>query len=223
MKIDILVVEDDEQICRTVKKYLLHAGFSVDTCLNGEMALEQIYNKNYHLLVLDIMLPGVTGHELLKEFRKISDAPVMMMTALDDDDSQLRAFSNLADDYVTKPFTMQILVKRVEALLRRSGRLKNKITVGALTLYPESYKVLNGNEHVSLTPKEFEILLLLVQNKGKILSHETILTRVWGYDFDGNDGVVHVHIRNLRSKLPTDIITTVKGVGYRLEEAENEA
>ena len=223
MKTNVLVVEDDQQICRTVKKYLENAGFLVDTCFNGDHALEQVYNKTYHLVVLDIMLPGLNGQELLKEVRKISDAPVLMMTALDDDDSQLRAFSNLADDYVTKPFTMQILVKRVEALLRRSGHLKKEIVVGAITLYPESYQVLYDDQSVLLTPKEFEILLLLVQNKGNIVSQESLLTKVWGYDFDGNEGVVHVHMRNLRNKLPADIITTVKGVGYRLEKQKNEA
>ena len=97
MKIEILVVEDDEQICRTVKKYLESAGFLVDTCFNGNHALERVYDKTYHLIVLDIMLPGMNGQDLLKEVRKISDAPVLMMTALDDDDSQLRAFSNLVE------------------------------------------------------------------------------------------------------------------------------
>ena len=222
MKIDILLVEDDEQICCTVKKYLENAGFLVDACYNGNHALEQVYSKTYHLVILDIMLPGMNGQEVLKEVRKISDAPVLMMTALDDDDSQLRAFSNLADDYVTKPFAMQILVKRAEALLRRSGHLKKEITVGTLTLLPESYQVLNNDQSVSLTPKEFEILLVLAQNKEKIVSHESLITKVWGYDFDGNEGVLHVHIRNLRNKLPTDIISTIKGVGYRLEESKNE-
>ena len=216
MKINILVVEDDEQICRTVKKYLENAGFLVDVCYNGDRALEQVYNKTYHLMVLDVMLPGLSGQELLKEFRKISDTPVLMMTALEDDDSQLRAFNNLADDYVTKPFSMQILVKRVEALLRRSGYLKKEITIGKLILYPESYKVFDGCENISLTPKEFEILLLLGQNKGKIISQESLIAKVWGYDFDGNEGIIHVHMRNLRSKLPVGVITTVKGVGYRL-------
>ena len=222
MKIDILVVEDDEQICRTVKKYLENAGFFVDTYHNGDGALEQIYNKTYQLIVLDIMLPGLNGLELLKEVRKISDASVLMMTALDDDDSQLRAFNSLADDYVTKPFTMQILVKRVEALLRRSGYLKKAIIAGKLTLYPESYQVSYNSNNIALTPREFEILLLLVQNKNKIVSQESLLTKIWGYDFGGNEGVVHVHMRNLRSKLPIDLITTVKGVGYRLEELKNE-
>lgn len=223
MNIDILVVEDDEQICSTVKKFLENAGFHVETCFDGNRALEQLYDKKYHLVILDIMLSGLNGQELLIELRKISDVPVLMMTALDDDDSQLRAFNNLADDYVTKPFTMQILVKRVEALLRRSGHLKNEIVIGTLTLFPESYQVLHENDNIPLTPKEFEILLLLAQNKGKIISQESLLTKIWGYDFEGNEGVVHVHMRNLRNKLPCDIITTVKGVGYRLEKPNDEA
>ena len=218
MDIDILVVEDDEQICSTVKKFLTNAGFIVYTCADGSQALEKMYDKTYHLVILDIMLPGMNGQELLKEFRKISDAPVLIMTALDDDDSQLRAFNNLADDYVTKPFTMQILVKRVEALLRRSGYLKEELIIGSLTLYPESYQVIHENTTILLTPREFEILLLLAKNKGKIVSQETLLTKIWGYDFDGNEGVVHVHMRNLRNKLPLDMITTVKRAGYRLEE-----
>lgn len=223
MNIEILVVEDDEQICGTVKKFLQNVGFSVDTCSRGDTAWEQIYNKKYHLIILDIMLPGMNGQELLCGARKISDAPVLMMTALDDDDSQLRAFNNLADDYVTKPFTMQILVKRVEALLRRSGVLKEEIIVGKLTLLPESYQVIYQNDTISLTPKEFEILLLLAKNKGRIVPHETLLTKIWGYDFEGNEGVVHVHMRNLRNKLPSGLIATVKGVGYRLEEPKDEA
>lgn len=222
MNIEIFVVEDDEQICCTVKKFLFNAGFDVDTCNNGDKALEQLYNKNYHLVILDIMLPGLNGQEILKELRKISDVPVLMMTALEDDDSQLTAFNNLADDYVTKPFTMQILIKRVEALLRRSGLLKKEIVVGQLTLFPELYQVSYHNNRISLTPREFEILLLLAQNKGRIISQESLITKIWGYDFDGNEGVVHVHMRNLRNKLPSGVISTIKGVGYRLEDAIDE-
>ena len=145
-----------------------------------------------------------------------------MMTALEDDDSQLKAFNNLADDYVTKPFTMQILIKRVEALLRRSGMLKKEIVVGQLTLFPELYQVSYHSNRISLTPREFEILLLLAQNKGRIISQESLITKIWGYDFDGNEGVVHVHMRNLRNKLPSGVISTIKGVGYRLEDAIDE-
>ena len=218
MDIQILIVEDDEHICNTMKAFLQDEGYQVDACYNGDMALEQFYNKNYDLLVLDIMLPGVNGQELLKEYRKISNAPVLMVTALSEDSHQLDAFNNRADDYVTKPFSMPILIKRVEALLRRSGILQNEIRVGEIVLRPELYKVNYREQDISLTPREFDILLLLANNKEKILSHETLLTRIWGYDYEGDERIVHTYIKNLRSKLPVNIIKTVRGVGYRLEE-----
>jgi two-component system response regulator VanR len=218
MDIQILLVEDDSQINSTIAKFLKNAGYSVDSCLDGDEALAQFYEKKYHLAILDIMLPGINGQELLREIRKISDVPALMITALEDDDSQLAAFSNEADDYVTKPFSMQILLKRVEALLRRSGALKKEIQVGKLTLYPESYKALYDGADTAVTPREFEMLMLLCQNKGKIIPHETLIARIWGYDFEGNERIIHAHMRNLRSKIPASIIATVKGVGYRLEE-----
>lgn len=218
MDIQILVVEDDEHIRNAVKTFLLNAGYCVDACSDGDEALEQFYIKNYHLVILDIMLPGMDGLDLLKEIRWDSDVPALMMTALEDDGYQLTAFSNEADDYVTKPFSMQILLKRVEALLRRSGILKKEICAGKLALYPESYKADYDGTDIRLTPREFEILLLLTQNKGKVISYGSLITKIWGYDFAGNEGIVHANIKNLRNKLPANIIKTVKGVGYRLED-----
>jgi len=218
MDVKILLVEDDENICNTVKTFLVEAGFSVDACFDGDEAHEKLYNNSYQLVILDIMLPGMNGHELLRELRKLNDTPVLMMTALSDDDNQIRAFDAEADDYVTKPFKIQILLKRVEALLRRSGALAKEIRYSKLTLYPEEFKAYYDWEELSLTMKEFEILMLLMQSKGRTLPHDIILSRVWGYDFDGDGSVVHTHIKNLRSKLPENIIRTVRGVGYRIEE-----
>jgi len=158
MAIQILVVEDDDRIRDMVDKFLSKEGYVVDVCANGVKAAEAFYDVTYDLVILDIMLPGMNGHALLRELRKIRDTPVLMMTALSDDDNQLRAFNNLADDYVTKPFSMQILVKRVEALLRRSGALKKEIQAGKLTLFPETYGAEYDGEKLALTPKEFEIL-----------------------------------------------------------------
>ncbi len=217
MIIRILIVEDDEDIRETVKAYLLDAGYHVDACSDGDGALNLSYDNNYHLVILDIMLPGINGHELLKEFRKIRSSPVLMLTALDDVENEIKAFTNEADDYVTKPFTMQVLLKRVEALLRRSGALQKEIRVGSLTLYPESYKADYEEVRIPLTPKEFDILLLLAQNNGKIIPLETLLTRIWGFDSEVTEGVVHVNIKRLRDKFPVNIIKTVKGVGYCLE------
>lgn len=164
------------------------------------------------------MLHGVNGHELLKELRKIHDTPVLMMTALDDDANEIKAFANEADDYVTKSFTIEILLKRAEALLRRSGVLRKEVCFGGLTLYPETYKAEYSSVDIGLTTKEFDILFLLVQNKNKVLSHEMLLTKIWGYDFDGGEGIVHVNIKRLRDKLPANIIKTIKGAGYCLTE-----
>ena len=217
MDIKILLVEDDENICNTVKTFLAEAGFSVDACFDGDEAHEKIYSSTYQLAILDIMLPGMNGHELLRELRKLNDTPVLMMTALSDDDNQIRAFDAEADDYVTKPFKIQLLLKRVEALLRRSGALAKEIRCNKLTLRPEDFKAFYDGEALPLTIKEFEILMLLLQNKGKTLSHKTILSRVWGYDFEGDGSAVHTHIKNLRAKLPENIIKTVRGVGYRID------
>ena len=220
MGIQILVVEDDENILNAVKAFLIEAGYSVDVCFNGDEALQQFYNKPYHLVILDIMLPGANGKELLKEFRKISNAPVLMMTALTEDRHQIDAFDSKADDYVTKPFSMQILIRRVEALLRRSGMLQSDISFCGYVLYPESYKLLYDDAEITLTPKEFEILLYMVQHKGKILSYDSLLSNIWGFDYDGDERVVHTYIKNLRSKLPVNIIKTVRGVGYSVCEGE---
>lgn len=223
MNIQILVVEDDAHIRDMSSKFLMKAGYFVETCTDGNEALERFYNKNYHLIILDIMLPGVNGQELLKEFRNIHDTPVLMMTALSDDENQLTAFESEADDYIIKPFSMPILVKRVEALLRRSGVLKKEIKVGKLTLLPETCGAEYDGEKVQLSPKEFEILLLLAQNRQRIVPHETLLIRIWGYDFDGNEGIIHASIKKLRDKLPKNIIKTVKGVGYCLKVMNNES
>jgi len=216
MAIKILLVEDDTNINSTVAAFLSEKGYIVDACLHGDEALEKFFDNSYHLAILDIMLPGMSGHELLREFRKLNDTPILMMTALADDENQIKAFDAEADDYVTKPFKMQILMKRVEALLRRSGALSKNITCGKLVLTPDDYKAVYDNTELHLTLKEFEILLLFAQSN-KTLSHETILTRVWGYDADGGESTVHTHIKNLRAKLPENIIKTIRGVGYRIE------
>jgi len=222
MDIKILVVEDDDNIRDMVCRFFKKAGYSVDACADGYSALEHFYDSSYQLVILDIMLPGLNGQELLKELRKIHDTPVLMMTALSDDDSQLRAFENEADDYVTKPFSMPILIKRAEALMRRSGALKKEIHAGKLTLYPETYSIKYEGELIPLPPKEFDILHFLVQNKGRIVPHETMLIRIWGYDFKGNEGIIHATMKKLRDKLPANLIRTVKGVGYCLEEQPHE-
>jgi two-component system response regulator VanR len=141
-----------------------------------------------------------------------------MLSALSDDDNQLRSLDNEADDYVTKPFKIQLLLKRVEALLRRSGALSKEINIGGIILYPEDFRAVYNEEEIPLTLKEFELLHLLAQNVNRTLSHDTMLSRVYGYDYDRLGNTVQVHIKNLRAKLPVDIIKTVRGIGYRVNQ-----
>jgi two-component system response regulator VanR len=217
MEISILVVEDDEHIGNTVAAFLRDAGYEAELCVNGDDALTRVYEGRFKLVILDIMLPGMDGQQVLKEIRKLGDTPVLMMTALSGEAPQLRAFDNHVDDYITKPFSMPILVKRVEALLRRSGALQSELRRGDLTLLPESYKARWAGVELPLTLREFEILLLLVNSEGKVITHESLLSKVWGYDYDANEGTVHTHIKNLRAKLPANIIRTIRGVGYTVE------
>ncbi|MDR2535081.1 MAG: response regulator transcription factor [Treponema sp.] len=217
MDIHIFVAEDDEIIGNGIKAFLLDAGYYVELRRNGQTAWERLYEKQFQLVILDIMLPGMNGQEILKSFRKISDTPVIVITALSGDTHQLQAFDNMADDYIAKPFSMQVLLKRVEALLRRTGVLQQEIRVGHLTLNRESYKTFWKNKELPLTLREFEILALLANNEKKVISHETLLTKIWGYDYYSSEGTVHTHIKNLRSKLPENIIKTIRGVGYVLE------
>ena len=218
MDIRILLVEDDETICNTVKTFLLEAGYMVDACYDGNVALQQFYDHNYHLVILDILLPGMSGYDLLQEFRKLNTVPILMMSALSDEEDQIRAFDGEADDYVTKPFKIQLLLKRVEALLRRSGALAKELHFRSLILRTEDYVAFYDGKEIALTPTEFEIVMLLIQHLGRTMSHETILSRIWGYDFDGDESIVHTHMKNIRAKLPENMIKTVRGIGYRIEE-----
>ena len=217
MDINILVAEDDPHIGNSIKAFLIDEAYHVKLCSRGDQAMEELYSKKFDLAILDIMLPGLDGHEILKELRKISDIPVMIITALPGDSPQLKAFDYLADDYVAKPFSMQVLLKRVEALLRRSGAVQKELRYLELCLNRETYKVFWKEKELPLTLREFEILCILVNNEGRVVSHESLLAKVWGYDYYSGENILHTHIKNLRSKLPVNIIKTVRGVGYTLE------
>lgn len=214
MDIRILLAEDDNSLSDIMGKFLTNEGYQVDICRDGDSALSQMYDKTYHLVILDIMLPSVSGHELLKEYRKLSDAPVLIVTALDDDANEIRAFINEADDYITKPFSMRVMCERVKALLRRSGILRKELRLGELAIFPEARRAEYSGTELNLSPKEYDILFLLANSKGKIISHETLITNVWGYNFEGNEGIIHATVKRLRDKLPVNLIRTVKGAGY---------
>lgn len=223
----ILVVEDDHHINQVVSEYLKEAGYIVLSAFGGGSAAHMLaHDKEISLFVLDIMLPEISGLELLGAIRRDDshrEKPVVMLTALGDEATQLLSFEELADDYITKPFSPKILVKRVEALLRRSGSAGNILQCGEITVDNDSYEAWETGRKLKLTLREFELLRALAVNARKVLTRQQLLNYAWGYDYFGDERIVDVHIKNLRKKLRTDCISTIKGVGYKLDTDSGEA
>lgn len=217
----ILVVEDDRNTNQVIYEFLKDSGYNVTASFDGEAAIERFFENQYDLVILDIMLPRKTGMEVLKEVRRISNVPVIMLTALADEYTQIKSFDLQADEYVTKPFSPVVLVKRVSALIRRSHPI-DKTTVSFEDVVADfsAYTVTKNGEPVSLTTKEIEILKVLIENQGNVLSRLQILDSVWGFDSDIADRIIDTHIKNLRKKLDCKSIHTVKGIGYRFEVTE---
>ncbi len=219
LKNKILVIEDDKNLREIVCEYLRSVNYYVEGAEDGKEGLDKFNDKKFDLIILDIMLPKISGLTLLSEFRKSSDIPIIMLTALGDEKNQIDSFNLRADDYVTKPFSPNILIKRVEAVLRRCGKvLKEDMYIGDIYIDFNSFRAYYNKEDLGLTVKEFELLRILGENMGKVLTREKLLDKVWGYDFYGDDRIVDAHIKNLRKKLPFDIIKTLKGVGYMIDK-----
>jgi two-component system response regulator VanR len=216
----ILVVEDDQQINEVIKEYLKEAGYIVISCDNGRTALNTLnQNKYINMFILDIMLPEINGLELLDAIRKSEhhrEKPVIILTALGDEATQLLSFDALADDYIVKPFSPRVLVKRADALVRRSSGETKVLRYEDITVDYDSFEVYDHGEKISLTLREFELLGALIGNAGKVLNRQQLLNRAWGYDYFGDERIVDVHIKNLRKKLNSNVIFTVKGIGYKL-------
>jgi len=217
----ILVVEDDKDINEVVSEYMKDAGYIVISCGSGSAAQSALnQNEAIDLFILDIMLPGINGLELLKMIRTMEvhkEKPVLMLTALDDEATQILSFDELADDYVVKPFSPRVLVKRVEKLLRNQPGGHKKLQCGDIILDYDSYEVYDQQESIRLTFREFELLSTLMLNAGKVLNRQQLLNHAWGYEYFGDERIVDVHIKNLRKKLRSEVIVTIKGVGYKLE------
>ncbi|HHV07216.1 MAG TPA: response regulator transcription factor [Firmicutes bacterium] len=223
----ILVVDDEPTIVEFVRINLEKAGFEVLEAGDGETALKLAASEQPNLVVLDIMLPGKDGFEVCRELRRTTSVPIIMLTARDDDIDKILGLELGADDYLTKPFNPRELVARIRAILRRVDRA-NKIDTeviaqGRIQLDLDRHQVTAGGKSVDLTPKEFELLELLMKNPGRVFSREMLLERLWGYDFFGDSKTIDVHIRRLREKVeeepssPTHILT-VWGVGYKFRE-----
>ncbi len=221
----VLVVDDEKLIVKGIKFSLEQDDMEVDAAYDGETALEMIKQNNYDIILLDIMLPGLTGLEICQQVREFSNVPIIMLTAKGDDMDKIIGFDYGADDYITKPFNIMVVKARIKALLRRNGRKEtvqapsNQIVAGELKLDLDSRRAYIGEKEVNLTAKEFDILVLLLQNPNKVYSREALLKAIWGDDYPGDARTVDVHVRRLREKIetnPTDpkYVYTKWGVGY---------
>jgi len=221
----ILVVDDEPIIVKTVQAYLEKEGYAVHTALDGPAALKAARAFRPDLIVLDIMLPGLNGIEVLRRLRQESDVYVLMLTAKADETDKIVGLTVGADDYLTKPFSPRELVARVKAILRRGrggdmGELA--LVFGRLRIEPDARRVWKDDQPVELTSTEFDLLHALARHHGQVLSREQLIEQVWGYDYYGDERVVDVHIGRIRKKVEDDpanptLIVTVRGVGYRFE------
>lgn len=221
----IYVLEDDNSIREFVVYTLCHMDLQAKGFEKPSLFWEAMEEELPELLLLDIMLPEEDGLTILKKIRKTEkykNLPIIMLTAKNSEYDKVLGLDTGADDYVAKPFGIMELVARIKALLRRSDKKMQEeaLVAGNITVYPEKHKVIVHNEEVILTLKEYELLLLLLQNKGRVLNRDQLLNKIWGYEFDGESRTVDVHVRTLRSKLGEtgNIIETVRGVGYRIGE-----
>ena len=219
----IMIVDDEERIRKVLFDYFTKLDYQVKLAKNGEEAIDIFYANKVDLVILDIMMPVMDGYETLKELRKISNVPVMILSAKSEEYDILKGFELYADEYVAKPFNLKILSARVEALLRRTSGLSEEVTIGDLTYNKATYEVSVKGEKVELTNKEFELLGYLILNKGIVLSRDDILNNVWHYDYFGDVRTVDVTIRRLREKIEDDpahplIIMTKRGIGYYLNK-----
>src|SRR5665647_795429 len=222
----ILIVDDEVKIAEVVQSYLENNGYTVYKAFNGREALEKFDKFNPSLIILDLMLPDITGEEICKTIRKKSRVPIIMLTAKIDEENILEGLDIGADDYVTKPFSPRQLMARVTALLRRTDEdtalLCNIISFNGddLIIDPIKYEVKKSGMPVNLTPNEYKILITLLRYPKKVFTRDELITRVMGSGFEGYDRIIDTHMKNLRQKIETDskkpiYIITVHGIGYR--------
>ncbi len=222
----ILIVEDEEKLARFVELELSHEGYEVDKTFDGRDGLAKLETGGYDLALLDIMLPGLNGLEVLRRARRTVDTPVIMLTARDSVMDKVTGLDTGAEDYMTKPFEIEELLARIRAALRTAERRAPEVkllSAGALKMDVDRHTVSYDGQPIELTQREFELLRVLLENKGIVLSRNTLMERVWGYDYMGETNIVDVYVRYLRGKIDdvygVKLVQTVRGVGYVIRES----
>ena len=217
----ILIVEDDFDIQELLQNFLQEAGYQTAVAKDGLEAVSMFSKEGFHLILLDIMLPKIDGFTVCELIRRQSQIPIIMLTALSGEEEQIRGLDLQVDDYITKPFSMPVLVRKIGAVLRRSRRGQEEghqtLVYRNLVLDLDSYLAAVDGREYELTQREFEILRELLTHQGRVMTRQNLLDRLWRYDFYGDERVVDTHIKNLRKKLGIDFIQTIRGVGYKIE------
>lgn len=218
MENKILIVEDEYKLRRIMKDFLIKENYKVIEATDGLEACDLFFSEKPDLVVLDVMLPKLNGFEVLKEIREFDKTiPVIMLTARADEDDILKGYDLNVDEYIIKPVSLKVLVAKIKAFLRNKNSLEI-VCFGELKINPGSMEAFIGDEHLDLSSKEFELLMLLIKNKGQVLSRDKIITTLWGYDYEGDLRAVDSQIKRLRKKLNSKYIVTVRGAGYKIEE-----
>jgi len=214
----ILIIEDETDIQELLCVYLQDAGYEAVAEGDGASGLERFRQGGWDLVLLDLMLPGIDGYSVCELIRKQSDVPIIMLTALDGEANHIKGYDLRIDDYVTKPFSMSILLRKIAAVLRRygDGAQSNLLSYKEISIDLDSYEVFLNGSRIELTNLEYEILRELIEHPGKVHTRTKLLDNLWGNDYFGDERIVDSHIKNLRKKLERDYIETVRGVGYRV-------
>ena len=213
----ILIAEDDPDIQELLCAYLRDAGYAPSAAGDGVEALNLFRTRSFNLVLLDLMLPKIDGFAVCELIRRQSQVPILMVTALDGEEHQLRGFGMDIDDYVTKPFSMPVLLEKIRVILKRSSGPggEHRLNYQDLTVDPDSREAVLDGQILDLTAREFELLYTLLSSPGRVFTREMLLARLWGWDYYGDERIVDSHIKNLRRKLQRDYIETVRGIGYR--------
>ena len=220
----ILVVDDESRMRKLVKDFLNRAGYQVLEAGDGEEAVDVFFStKGIHLLVLDVMMPRMDGWEVVREIRKVSEVPIIMLTAKDQENDELQGFDLGVDEYISKPFSPKILVARIEAILRRTRQQDGEVLkAGGIVLDEAAHMVTIDDKSIDLSFKEFELLSYFMKNEGRALTRENILNQVWNYDYFGDARTIDTHVKKLRNKMGSKgaYIRTIWGMGYKFEVQE---